>query len=176
MSLLRTSILRTAPRAVRSISSFTPIYTAEVTSTGSRASGTSSTKENNVSVKMGMPKEMGGAKGPEGGFSNPEQLFGMAYSTCYLSALGAVHGQLNAGSKPLPKSTTVRASTAIGKYPDGQPGFLLGVTLEVLRGPLKEAGLDEEGMKKLVQAAHELCPYSRAIKGNVEVNIKLADK
>lgn len=58
--------------------------------------------------------QMGGKKGPEADFANPEQLFGMAYSTCFLSALNAVQGQ-TAGAKPLPKSTTVRALVSIGK-------------------------------------------------------------
>lgn len=60
---------------------------------------------------------MGGAKGPLAGFANPEQLFGMAYSTCFLSALGATQGNLNPGLKPLPKSTSVRALVSIGKDP-----------------------------------------------------------
>lgn len=46
-------------------------------------------------------------------------------------------------------------------------GFLLGVELEVIRGPLKEVGLDEAGMEKLIKAAHEMCPYSRATSGNI---------
>lgn len=138
---------------------------------------------------------MGGKKGPEGDFANPEQLFGMAYSTCYLSALGAVQGQ-TAGAKPLPKSTTVRALVSVGNdaskkqavtlsshfltsapelMPDAQ-GFLLGVELEVLKGPLREAGLDDAAMEKLIKAAHEMCPYSRATRGNIVSRVLTAPR
>lgn len=110
------------------------LYTAEVSSTGSRAAGKATTKvrtsravlhpchadtthaqEGNLEITMGMPKEMGGNKGPEGGDANPEQLHAMALSTCFLSALNATHGRLFPDNKPLPKDTTVDASVSIGK-------------------------------------------------------------
>ncbi|KAL8292667.1 hypothetical protein RQP46_001279 [Phenoliferia psychrophenolica] len=170
MSLFRTALLRiprALPATTRSISTLDPLlYTATTMSTGSRASGTSATVEGNISVDTGMPKEMGGTKGPAGGMSNPEQLFGMAFGTCFLSALGAVQGQ-TAGAKPLPKSTTVRSLVSIGKPKDGTPGFKLGVELEVLTGPLKKAGLDQAGMEELLKKAHAMCPYSRAVAGNI---------
>ncbi|KAI5480298.1 hypothetical protein MNV49_001257 [Pseudohyphozyma bogoriensis] len=161
----------------RSVSSLSPnLYTATSTSTGSRANGTAKTPEGNISLKMGMPKELGGNKGPADGLSNPEQLFGLAYSTCFLSALGATQGSLHPDAKPLPKSTEVRALVSIGKDPKEQlPGFLLAVELEVLKAPLAEAGLNETQMADLVKAAHKLCPYSRATAGNIEVEIRLVD-
>ncbi|KAK4705477.1 lipoyl-dependent peroxiredoxin, partial [Phenoliferia sp. Uapishka_3] len=180
MSFLRTSLLRTVRTpspSVRTLTTLDPLlYTASATSTGSRASGASSSEEGNIAADMGLPKEMGGAKGPRGGHSNPEQLFGMAYSTCFLSALGAVHGIQSPTLKALPKSTSVRALVSIGKSPKGVPeGFLLGVELEIVRGPLMKVGLNEEAMVKLVKAAHEMCPYSRATKGNIEVEVRLVD-
>ncbi|GAA5904053.1 hypothetical protein JCM5296_002518 [Sporobolomyces johnsonii] len=149
-----------------------PTYTAQSSSTGSRAAGVSEAG-GGLSVKMGMPKEMGGKEGPAGGLHNPEELY--VYSTCFLSALGATHGRLHEGLKPLPKSTKVDALVSIGKdATDAVPGFHLAVELKVHKGPLTQAGLNEEQIQKLVEEAHKLCPYSRAIKGNVEVKLSLA--
>ncbi|GAA5879771.1 hypothetical protein JCM1840_001891 [Sporobolomyces johnsonii] len=148
-----------------------PTYTAQSSSTGSRAAGVSEAG-GGLSVKMGMPKEMGGKEGPAGGLHNPEELY--VYSTCFLSALGATHGRLHEGLKPLPKSTKVDALVSIGKdATDAVPGFHLAVELKVHKGPLTQAGLNEEQIQKLVEEAHKLCPYSRAIKGNVEVKLSL---
>ncbi|SCV68595.1 BQ2448_716 [Microbotryum intermedium] len=168
------------PAAKRSLSSLHPtLYTSSTTSTGSRAKGKATNPENNLELIMGMPKEMGGSKGPAGGESNPEQLFGAAYSTCFLSALGATHGTLFPKHKPLPKSTAVRALVSIGKdktekLPIRQ-GFLLGVELEVLKKPLQEVGLEDADIQKLVRQAHQLCPYSRAVNGNIEVVVRVVD-
>lgn len=159
--MLARNFLTAVPKATfhRSLSSLSPnLYTASSTSTGSRAKGTAFTEEKNISLTMGFPTEMGGATGPAGGQSNPEQLFGLAYSTCFLSALGATQGNVFPDLKPLGKSTAVRALVSIGKDPKGTPGFLLGVELEVLKGPLAEAGLNEAAMQKLVEEAHKLCP------------------
>lgn len=87
-----------------------------------------------------------------------------------------MHGQNSPTLKPLPKSTTVRAKVSIGKdATEKQAGFLLAAELEVLKGPLKEVGLDEAAIKKLVEDAHAMCPYSRATKGNIEATVKVVD-
>ncbi|SCZ90624.1 BZ3500_MvSof-1268-A1-R1_Chr1-3g02108 [Microbotryum saponariae] len=176
-SVAATSSTRRAPAAIRSLSTLHPtLYTSTTTSTGSRAQGNVSTPEKNLDLTMGMPKEMGGSKGPAGGESNPEQLFGAAYSTCFLSALGATHGSLFPKHKPLPKSTTVRALVSIGKNKTEKvPGFLLAVELEVLKKPLQQVGLEDAEIHKLVQQAHQLCPYSRAVQGNIEVVVRVVD-
>lgn len=118
---------------------------------------------------------MGGAKNSTA--ANPEQLLGLAWSTCFLSALSAVHAeQSGPNAKPLPKSTAVRANISIGKDAHEKlPGFLLAAELEVLKGPLAEAGLDEAAIEALVKGAHEVCPYSRATRGNIEVHIRVVD-
>ena len=117
---------------------------------------------------------MGGSKGTTA--VNPEQLLGLAWSTCFLSALNAVHGEKHPGAKPLPKSTAVRANISIGKDAHAKlPGFLLAAELEVLKGPLEEAGLDHAAIEDLVKAAHAICPYSRATHGNIEVHISVVD-
>ncbi|BGP20100.1 hypothetical protein JCM10213_002649 [Rhodosporidiobolus nylandii] len=164
------TLTRSAPRraaGVRFASSTNQLanpYVAHTSASGSRADGKA--KAGDLELKMDLPKALGGA----GKHHNPEELFGAAYATCFLSALGATHGQLNKGAKPLPKSTTVDADVSIGKdATEKKPGFLLAVELKVHSAPLKEAGLDDAQIKKLVQAAHEMCPYSRAVKGNVDV-------
>ncbi|GAA6008304.1 hypothetical protein JCM10207_000079 [Rhodosporidiobolus poonsookiae] len=168
-----TSLARTIPRrAVQarfasSINQLKDPYVAHATSSGSRADGRIQT-DGGLDLKADLPKALGGA----GKHHNPEQLFGGAYSTCFLSALNAQHGILNKGSKPLPKSTTVEALVSIGQDATGaKPGFLLAVELKVHSKPLKEVGLDDAAIKKLVDAAHDMCPYSRAIKGNVDVKL-----
>ncbi|KAK4047425.1 hypothetical protein OIO90_006170 [Microbotryomycetes sp. JL221] len=151
------------------------LYTASATSTGSRASGTAETKQGNLSVKTQFPKELGG-KDHTQGTTDPEQLFALAYGTCFLSALGATHKELSPSLAPLPKSTQVRTHVSIGKPSNGLPGFLLSVKIEVLLGPLKEVGLDQAAARKLIEGAHKLCPYSRALAGNIETTITLVEK
>ncbi|GAA5901045.1 hypothetical protein JCM8208_007602 [Rhodotorula glutinis] len=171
--MLRT-LARTVPRRVaaqiqaRSLSTVSPIYTTTTTATGSRAAGTIKSHDSSLELKMDMPKELGG----KGAQHNPEQLFGAAYATCYLSAMGATHGNLNKGAKPLPKSTKVDAVVSIGKDADEKlAGFLLAVELKIHAAPLKEVGLNDEQIQKLVEEAHKMCPYSRAVEGNVAVKL-----
>ncbi|KAM0790491.1 hypothetical protein ACM66B_003365 [Microbotryomycetes sp. NB124-2] len=174
----RTTSRVVLPATVRHASSkqLDPIlYTATATSTGSRAAGKAETKQGNISVQTHFPKELGG-KDHTQGTTDPEQLFAMAYGTCFLSALGATHKNLSPDLKPLPKSTQVRTHVSIGTPSNGLPGFLLAVKIEVLLGPLKEAGLDQAAARKLIEGAHKLCPYSRALAGNIETTITLVEK
>ncbi|GAA5822303.1 hypothetical protein JCM10212_001582 [Sporobolomyces blumeae] len=180
--MLRTVALRSArlvhPRGSSSahlvrFSSTTPLnevlYTAESSASGSRAAGVAENKQTGLSLNLAMPKEMGGSGKPD--THNPEELFGAGYAACYLSAMNAVHGQQHEGAKPLPKSTTVDACVSIGKT--DVPGFHLSVELKIHKAPLEEVGLSEAQMHKLAEAAHDMCPYSRAIKGNVPVKLTL---
>ncbi|ORY88430.1 organic hydroperoxide resistance protein [Leucosporidium creatinivorum] len=168
--------LRSTPIQARSLSTLSPnLYTASSLVTGSRANGHATTKEGNVELKMQMPKQMGGTDHKKG-VSDPEQLFGIAYSTCFLSALNAVHSAQNPSLKALSKDAGVRTEVSVGKDASGAlEGFLLAIRLEILTPPLRAAGLDDAGIQKLVEAAHDMCPYSRAIKGNVEVEIALVE-
>ncbi|GAA6048679.1 hypothetical protein JCM3770_002016 [Rhodotorula araucariae] len=168
------TVARTVPRRVEArgvahLAHLSPIYTTTATSTGSRAAGVAKT-ESALKLKMDLPKELGG----KGAHHNPEELFGAAYGTCFLSALGATHGNLHKGAKPLPKSAQVDAVVTIGKdAAEKVPGFLLAVELKVYAAPLKEIGLDDAQIEKLVSEAHKLCPYSRAVKGNVAVKLSV---
>ncbi|GAA5986957.1 hypothetical protein JCM5350_000922 [Sporobolomyces pararoseus] len=143
------------------------LYTAESSASGSRAAGVASNNATGLKLDLAMPKEMGGAGKPNK--HNPEELFGAGYAACYLSALNAVHGNQNKDSKPLPKDTTVDAHVSIGKT--DVPGFHLAVELKIHKKPLQEVGLSDAQIQKLIEGAHDMCPYSRAIKGNVPVKL-----
>jgi osmotically inducible protein OsmC len=135
-------------------------YTAVATATGGRE-GRAVTNDNHLDVKLSTPKELGGAGG-EG--TNPEQLFAAGYSACFLSAMKLVAMHMK---KPLPADAAVTAEVGIG--PNGKGGFALAVELRVAL-----PGMEAESAQALVSKAHEVCPYSNATRGNIEVNVTLA--
>ncbi|RKO92028.1 organic hydroperoxide resistance protein [Blyttiomyces helicus] len=135
------------------------VYTAVATSTGGR-NGTSRTDDGKLDIVLATPKELGG----NGAGVNPEQLFASGYSACFLGAMGAIARMKKVA---LPASTTVKAHVTIGK-PVGREGFGLAVVLDV-----NAPGLAKEIAAEVVHAAHEFCPYSLAIKGNIEVKLNI---
>jgi osmotically inducible protein OsmC len=102
---------------------------------------------------------MGGPRKPD--TTTPEDLFAAGYAACFGSACECVSRQL----KLHPKSITVRSAVSIGEAPGG--GFGLAVELAV-----EIAGVSQADAERLVAAGHEVCPYSRAIRGNVDVTLK----
>lgn len=134
------------------------LYTAHATSTGGRE-GTSKSSDGVLDLKLVPPKEMGGS-GAVG--TNPEQLFAAGYSACFLGAMKFVAGQQKV---TLPANASVTADVSIGPIP---AGFGIQVNLGI-----SLPGLDRDVAGKVVDAAHGVCPYSNATRGNVEVNIKL---
>ncbi|KAH8920762.1 OsmC-like protein, partial [Atractiella rhizophila] len=119
---------------------------------------------------MEMPPGLGG----KGTGRNPEELFGMGFSTCFAGAMGAVYRSLYPKNPKFPSTTRVDASVHLGTPKDTNiPGFMLGVKLEVPYSSLEGSNLSVEEAKKLVEKAHEFCPYSRATRGNIEVEVKL---
>lgn len=135
-------------------------YTTKATATGGR-DGSARSEDGVLDVKLSTPKELGGAGG-EG--TNPEQLFAAGYSACFIGALKAV----GAGMKiKVPADVTVTATVGIGPRSEG--GF--GITADLL---VSLPGLDREEAQKLVDAAHQVCPYSNATRGNVDVGLTLA--
>jgi Ohr subfamily peroxiredoxin len=136
------------------------LYKAQATATGGR-DGRAVTNDEKLDVKLDMPKELGGAGGSG---TNPEQLFAAGYSACFLSALKfvAMHDKV-----PLPADAAVTAEIGIG--PNGQGGFALSADLRVTL-----PGLERETAQALVNKAHEVCPYSNATRGNIEVKLALA--
>jgi len=135
-------------------------YTTKATATGGR-DGSARSEDGVLEVKLSTPKELGGAGGAG---TNPEQLFAAGYSACFIGALKAV----GAGMKiKVPAETTVTATVGIGPRSEG--GF--GITADLV---VSLPGLDREEAQKLVDAAHQVCPYSNATRGNVNVGLTLA--
>ncbi len=137
----------------------TPLYIAEATSTGGR-DGRSRTSDGKLELKLSTPKELGGAGG-EG--TNPEQLFASGYSACFIGALKFVAGQ---EKKALPAETSITANVGIGQIPGG---FGLDIDLHIHLPGLAQADADA-----LVEKAHQVCPYSNATRGNVDVRLHVA--
>ncbi|MGI5222634.1 organic hydroperoxide resistance protein [Nocardia sp. CA-290969] len=136
------------------------VYTAEAISTGAGRNGRTRTADGRIDLQLAMPKEMGG----NGDGANPEQLFAAGYAACFHSAL-----QLVARTKKVEiGDSSVGARVGIG--PDGNGGFGLAVTLEVVIPTL-----DQAAAKELADAAHAVCPYSNAVRGNIEVDIVVTD-
>jgi Ohr subfamily peroxiredoxin len=135
------------------------LYTAHATATGGR-NGHTQTDDGLVSVDLSIPKEMGGPGKP--GTATPEHLFAAGYAACFGSACEFMSRQL----KLIPKTLTVHSAVSIGPPPGG--GFGLAVALTV-----DTTGLSQADAEKVVAAGHGLCPYSNAIKGNVDVTIKV---
>jgi Ohr subfamily peroxiredoxin len=134
------------------------IYTAHASATGGR-DGHARSDDGALDVKLVAPKELGGRG--EGG-TNPEQLFAAGYSACFIGALGHVARQQK---KALPEGTEVTGAVGIGPIPTG---FAITVELAV-----KLPGMDKDKAHELVEAAHQVCPYSNATRGNVDVQFKL---
>lgn len=128
-----------------------------VASGGGRDEGRSATDDGKIDVRLSVPTEMGG-KGGEG--TNPEQLFATGYAACYLGALRLVSGK--AGT-PVGPDTRVHATVGFGKNTRGE-GFNLDIGLRVT-----DHGLDQAVIDDLIHKAHQVCPYSNATRGNVDV-------
>ncbi|HLD68661.1 MAG TPA: organic hydroperoxide resistance protein [Pseudomonas sp.] len=130
------------------------LYTA--TATGGR-DGRAVSSDGTLDVKLSTPRELGGQGGEA---SNPEQLFAAGYSACFIGALKFVAGQ---SKQALPADTSITGKVGIGQIPGG---FGLEVELEISL-PGLTLGLAEE----LVAAAHQVCPYSNATRGNIDVRL-----
>jgi Ohr subfamily peroxiredoxin len=135
------------------------LYTARATATGGR-NGHTQTDDGIVSLDLSIPKEMGGPGKP--GTATPEHLFAAGYAACFGSACEFMSRQL----KLIPKSIVVHCAVSIGQPPDGGFGLAAALTVDV-------SGLSQADAEKVVNAGHGLCPYSKAIKGNVDVTLKV---
>ena len=135
------------------------LYHTTATATGGR-DGHARTADGALDVTLSTPKELGGAGGPG---NNPEQLFAAGYSACFLGAMKFVASQ---GGPKVPADTTVTATIGIGPRSEG--GF--GITAEL---KIALPGLSHDDAHKLVEAAHQVCPYSNATRGNVDVKLSV---
>jgi osmotically inducible protein OsmC len=133
-------------------------YKATATSTGGRE-GTSRSSDGVLDLKLTTPKELGGG-GAVG--TNPEQLFAAGYSACFIGALKFVAGQQKVA---LPADTSITASVGIGQIPAG-----FGIEVEM---QISIPGVERAKAQALVDAAHQVCPYSNATRGNIEVRLNL---
>lgn len=133
------------------------VYKAHAKSTGGR-DGSSRSSDGLLDVKLAVPPEMGGA----GGGVNPEQLFAAGYSACFLGAMKFVAGTQKVA---LPADSAISATVGIGQIP---AGFGIEVQLEVAL-----PGMDRAVAQGIVDKAHQVCPYSNATRGNIDVTITL---
>jgi lipoyl-dependent peroxiredoxin len=132
------------------------LYTATATSTGGR-SGSSKSSDGALEVNLTTPKALGGDGAPG---TNPEQLFAAGYSACFLGAMKAVAGKLELS---VPGATSITAEVSIGPIPTG---FNIAAKLSIT-----VPGMARADAEKLVAAAHQVCPYSNATRGNVDVTL-----
>lgn len=130
------------------------LYTAKTHTTGGR-DGASRSSDGRLDVKLSSP-------GTAGGGTNPEQLFAAGWSACFMSAMGLAAGQMKVS---LPADRAVDAEVDLGMT-DG--GYLLRARLNV-----SLPGVDREVAQAIADAAHQVCPYSKATRGNIEVVINL---
>jgi osmotically inducible protein OsmC len=137
------------------------LYTAEAVAIGDGRSGEVHSTDGVLDEKLSVPKEMGG---PGGLHTNPEQLFAAGYAACFHSALRLVAGQQKV---KLGEDTEIDAKVGIG--PNDQGGFQLAVELTA-----KLPGVEHGQAEQLVAAAHQVCPYSNATRGNIEVRLSVA--
>ena len=133
------------------------IYKTNATATGGR-DGRARTEDGTVDVNLVVPKEMGG---PGGEGANPEKLFAAGYSACFLGAMKAVSGK--EGVK-VPADATVTATIGFGPRSEGGYGITADLAIDL-------PGVDRADAERLVQAAHQVCPYSNATRNNVDVGL-----
>ncbi len=135
-------------------------YKTSATATGGR-DGSAASDDGVFSVKLSTPKELGGAGGDG---ANPEQLFAAGYAACFIGALKVAGGQLKL---KVPAETSVNATVGIGPRSEG--GFGITADLKVTL-----PGVDRADAEKLVELAHQICPYSNATRNNLDVGLTVA--
>ena len=133
------------------------IYTAQATVTGGRAEGHGVTHDGALDVQLRPPVAGGASEG-----TNPEQLFAVGYAACFESALASV-----ARRERIESLGDVSIESQVSLFPTPERGFKLGVSLDVRLPGVEDAGAAAD----LVRAAHQVCPYSAATRGNIEVTL-----
>lgn len=130
------------------------LYTAKTHTTGGR-DGAAKSSDGRLDVKLSSP-------GGPGAGTNPEQMFAAGWSACFMGAMGAVAKQMNI---KLPSDVSIDAEVDLGT---NSGGYQLRARLNV-----HVPGMEREQAEKLVEAAHQTCPYSKATRGNIEVEVKV---
>ncbi|TBW09800.1 organic hydroperoxide resistance protein [Azotobacter chroococcum subsp. isscasi] len=134
------------------------LYTATATATGGR-DGRAVSSDGVLDVKLTTPRELGGQGGEA---TNPEQLFAAGYSACFIGALKFVASQ---SQRQIPADASITGKVGIGQIPGG---FGLEVELDI-----RLPGLERAVAEELVAAAHQVCPYSNATRGNIDVRLNV---
>ena len=135
------------------------LYTATATATGGR-DGRAVSSDGILDVKLSTPRELGGQGGEA---TNPEQLFAAGYSACFIGAIKFVASQ---SKKQIPADASITGKVGIGQIPGG---FGLEVELNI-----NLPGLDQAEAEDLVAKAHQVCPYSNATRGNIDVRLNVS--
>lgn len=138
------------------------LYSTKVTAIGGR-SGTVRSDDGILDLPLATPAALGG----KGGATNPEQLFAAGYAACFENAVIHVTRAKADGVK----DDNIEVVGEVGLSPNGVGGFVLSVTLDVAI-----AGLDQAKAEEVVAMAHQVCPYSNAVKGNVDVAINVTTR
>ncbi|MFI7601829.1 organic hydroperoxide resistance protein [Actinoplanes sp. NPDC049681] len=138
----------------------TALYTASATASGDGRSGHTRSSDGVLDLDLAVPKELGGPGGP---LTNPEQLFAAGYAACFHSALKTVARK----EKTTLTDTAVTVDVGIGPIGEGRFGLTVAIEAEI-------SGVDEATARKLLDAAHQVCPYSNATRGNIDVSLTLA--
>ncbi|QNH61138.1 organic hydroperoxide resistance protein [Hymenobacter sediminicola] len=133
------------------------IFTAQAKAKGGR-DGQITSKDEVLNLPLSTPREMGGPGKPNS--TNPEQLFAAAYASCFEGALGVAARQAQVKLN----GVTVEALIGFGQAEDGGYGISADLHINI-------PGFEQQKAEELVQAAHGICPYSRATRGNIEVNL-----
>lgn len=136
-------------------------YTAQATSTGGRT-GTTRTSDGKIDVQLSTPKELGGDGGAG---TNPEQLFAAGYSACFIGAMKAVAQREKI---KVPDDVSIDSSVSIGPMTGKEGAFSIAVDMKI-----KVPGMDKAEAEQLVAKAHQVCPYSNATRGNIDVNLQV---
>jgi Ohr subfamily peroxiredoxin len=135
------------------------LYTARGTSTGGRT-GTTESSDGKIKLQLSTPKALGGDDGPG---TNPEQLFASGYSACFIGAMKAVAARQKIA---LPANVSITADVSIGPLANKPGAFGIAVAMAI-----SVPGMDKAAVEALVKTAHEVCPYSNATRGNIDVSL-----
>lgn len=136
------------------------IYSTSATVTGGRA-GTVTSDDGHLSLQLSVPAATGG---PGGEGTNPEQLFAAGYAACFQSALGVI------GRRRHVDTSNSTITGTVGLHTNGQGGYKLSVKLAV-----SLPGVEREVAEQLLAQAHEVCPYSNAVRGNIDVELVVVE-
>lgn len=137
------------------------VYTAQATATGGRT-GTAKTDDGRLSLTLSTPKALGG---DDGAGTNPEQLFAAGYAACFIGAMKAVSARQKV---KLPAEVSITSNVSIGPMTGKAGAFGIAVRMAI-----SIPGMDKSEAQQLVAAAHEVCPYSNATRGNIDVDLSV---